>query len=159
MMKSISILLLFSITLYAQAEILRFHPNIQNEALAEEAIELLHCLSEKSGSSWEFNGNAGGTHRLELREESNELRGKYHKEKESYPIALTQGSASDVCAKIYPISAPESPLSEEAMLPDHEPETPAKFPWKLAGAASAVLGAFLLWKLSRGPEHRSFRME
>jgi hypothetical protein len=158
-MKIISVLLLFSFALPAHtAEILRFHPNIQNEALAEEAIELLHCLSEKSGSSWEFNGNAGGTHRLELREESHQLRGKYHKEGESHSVELLQGSASSVCAKIYPALVPSADL-EEPLLPDHEPETRAKFPWKFAGAAAAVLGAFLLWKASRGPEHRSFRME
>lgn len=162
-MRFTACLLLLSFSAPAHgATVLRFHPAIQREDLAEEAIALLHCLAERSGSAWEFSGETGD-HRLELREgKDGSLNGQYRNGDVTKPVKLHVGGADATCDELTPPAASKSVLGppEEAGpdLPDEEPETASKFPWIWVGAtAAAALGVFLIWK-SR-PAHRSVRMD
>lgn len=162
MKKLICLALLFQ-TLTAQAETLQFAATVQNEDLAEEAITLLHCLSERSGASWEFTGVAGGNHWLKLEESGKELKGMYHRDANETPIVLKTGEAESVCQKFYAEAKAE--IVPEKFPPRLDlPAFPANidspkkeyWPWALAFGAATVAG-FFIWKSSR-PEHRALQM-
>ncbi|MGE3262782.1 MAG: hypothetical protein AB7K68_13460 [Bacteriovoracia bacterium] len=162
MKKLICIALLFQ-SLAAKADTIQFAAAVQNEELAEEAITLLHCLSERSGVSWEFTGIAEGSHWLKLEESGKELRGMYHRGASETPIVLKIGEAESVCQKFYAETkaeiAPErfSPQLDLPALPANI-ESPKKeyWPWVLAFGAATVAG-FFIWKSSQ-PDHRALQM-
>lgn len=160
-MRILCLLLCFAISTQAHAgEILRFDARIQNEGLAEEAIALLHCLAERSGSGWEFSGNKG-THWLELSERSGAMTGTYHSEGKSREIALRAGEAEQACDSLIPAAKKETPTLPVEGVMDLEPDadTPETRPYlKWAAISAALLGGFLLWRASRGPDYRSLEM-
>lgn len=158
MKKLVSSLVLMALALPARGETLRFQPHIQRADLAEEAIALLHCLSDRSGTSWEFTG-ASGPHSLELHETSDAgLKGVYRRDGKETALSLRLGEAEKACAEVYPstafpVSAPSVPFVEE------EVAEPTALPWGWIGVSSlGILGGFLLWKSQRGADHQAILM-
>lgn len=149
------LLILILSTSMAHAESLRFVPNVQNDALAEEAIALLHCLSENSGASWEISDSLGA-HYLQLKEEGGALVGEYRNGERRHPLSFRPGEADEACRSVFPES--ESAESEpEPELPREAPPEKRITPWVWAGLGAALVGGFLLWKSK--PDYRSLRME
>lgn len=151
-------LVLFSLSFPARGEALQFQPHIQREDLAEEAIALLHCLSERSGSGWELSG-ALGAHGLELRETpEGTLRGFYRKNRTDKPVELKLGEAEKVCAQEYP--APTLEIAPQvATLDEDVEEEPTRKPWGWIALSVGIVGGLLLWKASRGgAAHDAIRM-
>jgi hypothetical protein len=154
-MKLFALLLSFQ-SAFAQ-DPLQFSARIQNEALAEEAIDLLHCLSEQLEMPWELGEGNRASHRLTLREKNSALEGAFTTPAGETAITLGRGEAHAVCAKL----APKLSLAPDPDLPEKNWETldspmPKRWLWA-AAAAAAVAGGFLFWK-SRQPDHRGFRM-
>jgi hypothetical protein len=141
----------------AAAEPLEFSARIKSETLAEEAIDLLHCLSEALDIPWELGEGGKAPYRLNLREENGSLSGAFISPEGERSFRLSSGEARSACAALAP--APEEPAWEEERLLSRwePPEESRRWLWSAVGAA-ALTGAFFLWK-SRQPKHRSFRMD
>lgn len=160
----------------AAASELRFFPKIQNESLAEEAILLLQCLSQKSGDDWVLGeGDSSPApqeqkdHWLKIDQLSGkiEAQGRYFHEEKEIKFALKIAEAGKVCATIFPENPNPSPSSKEDSLPGSFPESvdsnafpkkSNKLIWGLASAAALLVGGYLLWK-SHQPDHSSMKME
>jgi len=154
-MKLLCLLLSFQAA-FAQ-DPLQFSARIQSEALAEEAIDLLHCLSEELEMPWELGEGNRASHRLHLKEKNGALEGEFVTPAGKTALHFSRGEAHATCAKLNPKPgiAPE-PAIPETNLEALGSQSPKRWPWILA-AAAAVAGGFLLWK-SRQPDHRGFRM-
>lgn len=161
-MKIVSLIMLVILTSNsALAETLQFAASIQNEDLAEESILLLHCLAERSGSAWEFSGEASGSHWLELKEKGSAAEGKYHHGKDEAPVRLRVGQAENLCGEIFPDTPPESlaPVTPSPALPNFgaisaSPKA-SYWPWALGAAAVVTVGYALLHSRDR---HQGFTM-
>lgn len=145
------------------ASVLNFAANIQNEELAEEAVTLLHCLADRSGTHWEFTGAATGDHWLKLEENQNRIVGSYFHEKTKTAVDLKVGEAEQTCAKFHPTEMPViQPLAATEPTPDANfpaaLESPPKnyWPWAIAFGAAALAG-FIFWKANQH-DHSALRM-
>jgi hypothetical protein len=164
-MKIIAIFLLWAQLAQAgmpgMPETLQFAANVQNEDLAEEAVHLLHCLSERSGAPWEFTGEISGDHWLRVNEKEKSVHASYRHEGMQTEFDLPLGGAESACEKIFPdraISekAPEPVNLGNLSVPTRSERKTAYRAWAAAFAGAGVLG-FLIWK-SRQPDHRALVM-
>ncbi|RZA06796.1 MAG: hypothetical protein EOP11_09425 [Proteobacteria bacterium] len=142
---------------------LSFSARIQDEALAEEAIDLLHCLSERKGIAWELGPDNAPAPSVRLVEKNGLLEGIYEGERRQ-AFSLKKNGWRMACNELSPVAdaeiasaSPASFLTEApATLPQEK--SPAK-KWLIAGAAVLVMaGGFMAWRSGR-PDHRSLRME
>jgi hypothetical protein len=142
----------------AKAESLQFAASINNEELAEEAIDLLRCVSERKNVTWEFSVEITGTHWLKVREENNSIRGIYHAASNEIPFVMKVGGAGGICEKIAGEEIKLAPASEpSAAFPETSfAEKKTYWPWGL-GIGLAVVAGFLIIKNS-GPDHRAVLM-
>lgn len=151
-------LLLSSLTSFS-AEKISFSAQIKNETLSEEAILLLQCLADESGTEWELSPSQGN-HWLQLKEvDQNLASGTYKNEINETKISLQSGSAEKICKEIYPKKATEffEPKNiNESDFPKQEIKESKTWVWASLGLA-AVTG-FFLWKSSQ-PDHRAFVMQ
>jgi hypothetical protein len=156
-MRTIAAILAFALPAQAMAQTpLAFSARIQSEELAEEAIDLLHCLADRLEMPWELNEDASAPFRLRLEEKGGRLTGSFRSPDEEKDISLGLGESNKICGEL--IEVKESAMENPA-LPDEnwQPAAP-KAKWLWIGAAAAVLaGGFILWKSQ--PDHRSFTME
>jgi hypothetical protein len=164
-------LCLFLTTRLAAAETtLTFGADVRNEGLAEDAIELAHCLSERSGHPWEFTGETRGPLWLKVHEENGRLRGVYHKEGKDLAFEARPGSTDETCEKLEPSNrpgpvaaslAPPPEVREAtrlgALTEEPAPTAPSTRTWIWAGAAVAIVGGILFWR-SRQPAYRTVDM-
>lgn len=160
-MKSIIVLALL-ISQSAQASIpLQFSSEIKSEPLSEEAILLLNCLADESGSTWELS-NTKGKHYLNLKEENESTAsGVYRTENNEIAIKLKLGEAENICREIFPKTL-EKPVGKSL-----EPELPiensaistqeSKKSWLWLTMGVAVVAGFFYWKAQQ-PDHRSLSM-
>src|SRR5258708_1885589 len=86
-------------------ELLSFTAQVENEALAEEAILLVHCLAERTGHGWQFDPETHGKLWLNLREEAHRLKGIYHRGEAEKAVTLTSGGSDSVCDQLEPVLA------------------------------------------------------
>lgn len=154
-MKIVALILLIALPARAAGP-LAFSGRIQNEALAEEAIDLLHCLADELEISWELSEESKAAFSLRLEEKGNNLEGFFQTPEGRKTIRMGRGEANKICAEL--TSAEEKTASPvELPAESWEPEkSKPRWLW-IAGAAALVAGGFFLWK-SR-PDHRSLRME
>lgn len=160
---SLTLALLQCLPAQAAPGTLQFAASIQDENLAEEAIQLLHCLSERSGAGWEFATQVKGKHWLKAEEKGGALRITYSLAGKEQSLALHEGDSEAACDELFPeqesVLADLAPAPAEAGLPfSLEAEKTGKpaWPWIAAVGAAAVAG-FFIWK-GRQPEHRSLLM-
>ena len=128
----------------------------QLEALAEEAIDLLHCLADELELPWELNEEGKSAFSLRLEEKGARLGGSFQSPAGKKEIRLTKGEANKMCAQLTETEEKAAAIPD---LPagDWQPESPKpKWLWFAAGAA-LLAGGFLLWN-SR-PDHRAMKME
>jgi hypothetical protein len=154
-MKTIALLLLFALPAHG-ADPLAFSGRIQNEALAEEAIDLLHCLADSLGLPWELNEEGKAAYSLRLEEKNGRLEGNFGSPAGKKEVRLSKGEANKVCSTL---TEAEEKTADAPSLPEEnwEPEkSKPRWLW-VAGATALLLGGFLFWK-SR-PDHRSLKME
>lgn len=159
-MKALSYCLLLSFVLPTAraADPLQFEARIQKESLAEEAIDLLHCLSERLEIPWELGEGGRAAYRLKLEEKNGLIEGKWLTPEGEKPVHLGPGEAQTVCANLLPgAQAPSTTIPELASDLNASVSSPKTWAWA-AAAGAIVLGGFFLWK-SRQPDHRSLRME
>ncbi len=153
--------LIFCFSLPAAANSpIEFSARIKNENLAEEAIDLLHCLSQNLGLSWELTENGSGPYRLRLEEKEGKLSGTYVAPEGEEAVAFGPGEAGKACAELteMPPIKPRA-LAEQTPLLSIEEIKPSPQKWLWVGAAAAaVVGGFFFWK-SRQPDHRSLKMD
>jgi len=156
-MRMIAAILAFTLPIQAMAQTpLAFSARIQSEELAEEAIDLLHCLADRLEMPWELNEDTSAPFRLKLEEKGGRLIGSFKSPAEEKDLSLGLGESNKICDGL--IEAEEAAV-ESPVLPGEnwQPAAP-KTKWLWIGAAAAVLaGGFILWK-SR-PAHQSFTME
>jgi hypothetical protein len=161
-MKAIPILLACSLlpgNCFAQAPEgpLVFSARIQEAALAEEAIDLLHCLSDHLNMDWELGEGRQAKWSLNVREGQGKLIGSFHAPDKDTKISLAEGDAGALCDQLAP-SAAEKVTEIGSPLPEsREPETRSTWIWAV-GALAVAAGGFFLWKAGR-PDHQSIRME
>lgn len=141
---------------------LSFSARIQDEALAEEAIDLLHCVAERKGISWELGSDNAPAPSVRLVEKGGRLEGIFRDEA-TREFTLSKNGWRAACDELVPEAARASAASP--YLPTEAPETEksgtgeSKGKWLVAGAVVAALaGGFILWRAGR-PDHRSLRME
>lgn len=156
-------LLTFLPTPASAAERLRFAPVIQDEALAETAIDLLRCLATRAGVEWEYSGVASGQHWLRVEERSGRLGGVYHNGAKETPFSLGRHEAEGTCetlADAGPVSLAPAPAEPVADLPDLPQATRPRsyWAWGAATAGVALVAGFLIWR-GKQPDHRTVRMD
>lgn len=162
-----TLLLLFLCARMARAEVtLSFAAQVEDEALAEDAILLVHCLSDRSGRPWEFTGEARGPLWLEVHEESRQLKGTYHKDGKDLPFAFRAGGADETCDRLEPAAAkpvaaslapPAPALGSLAEPLAEESEAPPRHAWIWAAVGAAAVGGLLYWR-ARQPSFRTVEM-
>ena len=142
---------------------LSFSARIQDEALAEEAIDLLHCLAERKGISWELGLEDAPAPSVRVVEQGGKLVGFYRGEAK-VDFTLEKNGWRRTCELLEPRAETASPgvFSPAPALPDFPQEPKARsgqktWLWIAAGAA-VLAGGFILWQ-GRQPDHRSLRME
>ncbi len=147
------------------ANTIQFFAQVENEVLAEEAVLLVHCLSARSGNSWEFSGEARGETFLRIREKDHAAEGVYKNGKAEQVFRLKSGEADKVCEELEK-RPPDSevrpfPGAEEPKLPDagevEEASAGSKKAWLWAGLGAAAIAGFF-WYRSKQPTHRSIEM-
>ncbi len=147
-MKFISCLLVASILnpmpAFAQS-ILHFQARISDERLAEEAIELLHCISSVAEVPWELSEEQG-KNRLVLQEQQGKLRGELSLFGEKKEIEVSLGEAQSQCEQLFP-----KPRSLDTTTLLEKTEAPkSKKTWVTLGAILLAAGVgFFLWKQNR----------
>jgi hypothetical protein len=156
-MKTIATILALALPLQAAAQTpLAFSARIQNERLAEEAIDLLHCLADRLEMPWELNEDTTAPFRLKLEEKGGRLIGAFHSPEDGRDLSLGLGESNKICNDL--IEVEEAAMENPALPVENWEPAPPKKPWLWIGAAAAVLaGGFLLWRSQ--PDHRSFKME
>lgn len=146
----------------AAAPVIRFAAHVESEALAEEAILALHCVSSRAGLPWEFSGEASGSHWLRASEEKGKVRLTWHRPEGEREALLGVGGAEEACGKLEPAlalapaAAAEPALERLGSAAGEEEEAPSRA-WLWVGLGAAVAAGFLLWK-SRQPDHRGVEM-
>lgn len=153
-------LLLLILPLSANAEPLEFSARIKSENLAEEAIDLLHCLSDRLEIPWELGEGGRASIRLKVVEKSQKLEGEFFREGKAEAFTLSAGESARICEQLAPIQKPD-PNFPLGLKEDWQPEPePAKWIWAASAVATvAVLaGGFLFWK-SRQSDHRGLKMD
>ena len=167
MKQAILALLCLSLPLEAAASpVIRFSAQVESEALAEEVILLLHCVSTRAGLSWEFSGEASGSHWLAAREAKGKAQLTWHKPEGEKTAELAAGGSENACDQLEPalkttgeLAGPAAARSLEPMsasLLDTEDQAPSRA-WLWAGLGAGVVAGFLFWK-SRQPDHRGVEM-
>lgn len=136
-------------------EPIRFLAMVESEALAEEAILLLHCLAARADTSWEFSGEASGQHWLKVQEKNKILEGTYKRGASTTGFELRAGESDQACDKLEPTASKPEPahaLSPALSTMQDEPEAgPTRtWLWVGLGAAAAVAG-FFYWKSKQNP--------
>lgn len=142
------------------AEPIRFLAQVESEALAEEAILLLHCLAARAGTSWEFSGEASGRHWMSVEEKKGLLEGVYQREAAHKKFLLRAGQSDDVCDQLEPAAAPALPAEPKlapALVTVEEDSGGKGRAWLWVGIGAALVGGFLVWR-SRQPDHRGVEM-
>lgn len=143
---------------------LAFSARIQDAALAEEAIDLLHCVAERKGIAWELAGENAGAPSVRLEEKDGRLEGTY-RDDSIKKFELVKNGWRAACDQLVPASQQEEKIASRAplSLPTEDPVSESTASptrkWIIAGAAVAVIaGGFILWRANR-PDHRGLRME
>ncbi len=153
---------------YAE-EAMSFVAQVEDEALAEEAILLAHCVATRSGRGWEFNGEIRGTHWLQVREKNHLLKGSYQNGNEEIAFELHAGGSDKTCETLEPGKAErKNGIVPETLTPPalatnesnsgifENPNTGHKT-WIWAGLGVTAIAGFLFYK-SRQPDHTAIQM-
>jgi hypothetical protein len=149
-MKLFILFLLPNIALAEQP--IAFQARIQNENLAEEAIDFLHCVSEATQLPWELS-EANSSHQIILKERDGALIGTLKVQNQETPIAIKIGEAKLICEKHFP---PKFVSNEPPVIFD-KPIKSSKT-WITAGILTVAVGlGIFLWKMQR-PDHRGIQM-
>lgn len=148
-------------------EAISFVADVQSEALAEEAILLVHCLSNRSGLSWEWSGEKKGRQWLELHEKEGVAVGSYHRDQSDKTVELKLNQADAVCAALEPAAkesglASLAPLEKDpaplALVSDDGQDSGHSKTWLWVGlGAAAIAGGFFLLR-PKAAEHGSLLM-
>jgi|GEM_PF-7071968 len=147
-------------------EPIAFVARVESDALAEEAILLLHCLAARSDTTWEFSGEVRGNHWLQVSEKSGALLGNYHRGKSSKAFPLRAGGSDEACDLLEPAANPGEKTFETEPQPSpalNKPELevqaqPASHAWLWLGAAAVAVAGFFYWK-SKQPAYRGIEMK
>lgn len=149
------------------SDTIRFSAQMEDEALAEEAILLVHCLANRSGLPWEFTGETRGNHWLRLQEKNQVAHGTYKNAEKEEAFVLRSGEADTTCEQLEPSSpSPKLGSAEEvAPLPrlggtesaESTMSAPNKKVWLWLGLGAAAITGFLIYK-ARQPQHRTIEM-
>jgi hypothetical protein len=145
-------------TTTARAEtLLSFTAEITDEALAEDAILLVHCLSDRTAHSWELNSETRGPLWLKMKEVGPAVEGIYHKEGKDLPFTLKPSNSDEICNQLEPASNPTPTLG--LLKPDIKdpgprgvteidpPSNSTGKPWLWAAAAgAAILAGAFFWR-------------
>lgn len=125
--------------------ILHFQARISDERLAEEAIELLHCISSAAEVPWELSEEQA-KNRLFLQEQQGKLHGELSLFGETKKIELSLGDAQSQCELLFP-----KPMSIDTTTLLENTEAPkSKKTWITMGAIVLAVGVgFFLWKQNR----------
>lgn len=158
------VLILAQLPLTSLAETIQFSANVPDEDLAEEAVHLLHCLSERSGAGWEFTAEITNQHWLRVNENGKAANVIYHSPDAETQFELRSGEAEMRCERIYPskkaaIAEPaskETPMLGNLSVPSTNNRKTIYWTWAAAFAGASLAGYFI-WK-SRQPAHRSLLM-
>lgn len=157
-MKITTLTIIFSLAfapLVQAQSVLYFQARIQNELLAEEAIEFLHCISRKAEIPWELS-EASAKNKLTLKEDQEKLTGTLQIGELREVVTFSLGEAHDVCEKLYP-----DPDKDQiaASMPLESVATPKSTKTLLtAGTIALAIGlGIFLWQ-RRGPEHRAVEL-
>lgn len=150
-MKYLLLFLLTQLTAEA-ANPLSFSARIQDATLAEEAIDLMHCIADKSGSPWELGLENAPAPRVVMKEAGGKLEGAFQRE-EGTPqqnFSLAKNEWRKVCGSLFsetrPVTLKEFPLE----LPREPVLTAKKQPWGwIAVGAAALAGGIIAWKTSQ----------
>lgn len=142
---------------------LSFSARIQDEALAEEAIDLLHCLAERKGTSWELGLDDAPAPSVRVAEQGGKLVGVYRDEG-THEFTLEKNGWRRTCEELQPAAEAIAlaPAESTPAIPNFTEAAPSvgstkTWAWVAAGAA-VLAGGFILWRAGQ-PDHRSLRME
>jgi hypothetical protein len=161
-MRAVLCLLLCARLAHAETP-LRFAARVDDEALAEETILLVHCLAERTGRGWEFTGDASGPYWLSAREKDGKVEGTYHRDGKDTAFQLEPNGADAACDRLEPTASSTAPAPRLAPVPraalDVEAGEPApsRRTWLWVAGAALVVGGLVYWK-SREPSYRSVEM-
>jgi hypothetical protein len=179
----LAILALLNILSARADEPLRFVAEVSDEALAEDAILLAHCLATRTNRGWELGSEARGPYSLRVTEKDAKLIAVYHGGAEERSFTFAAGASDVACDKLEPAAglladakppapeprplaalAPPSPLAaiprgELLAAADEEPPAWNKtYLWVGAGIAAAVGGFLILHAHSHRPDFSSVQM-
>jgi hypothetical protein len=158
MIRSLVLLLLCPAISFGETAPLLFSARIQDERLAEEAIELLQCLADRAGTGWELADTAAGSHWVRVEEKGKQLVGEYVAEGKRHPFSLGGNGWRQACDQLRPISVPAATAPPLPSLPELAPEPERSYsPWWWAGAAGLAVGGFILWR-QRAARHPGIQM-
>lgn len=156
--RSLILLLLFPNLSFGETTPLLFSARIQDERLAEEAIELLQCLADRAGTGWELADTAAGAHWVRIEEKGKQLVGEYEAEGRRQPFSLAGNGWRQTCDQLRPSRATAAAPSPPPSLPELAPEPERSYsPWWWAGAAGLAIGGFFLWR-QRAVRHPGIQM-
>jgi hypothetical protein len=164
-------------------EPLRFAAEVSDEALAEDAILLVHCLATRTSRGWELGGEAKGPYFLRVTEKDAKLTAVYRGGAEERSFTFAAGASDSACDKLEPTAgllaasnplaaevsplaalAPPSPLAavprgELLSAADDEPPAWNKtYLWVGAGIAAVVGGFLVLHAHSHRADFNSVQM-
>ncbi len=168
MKKQLAILLSLILSSNAQAApVIHFSAQIDDESLAEDVILLLHCVSTRSGLTWEFSGETKASHTLLAREEGRKARLAWKQPGTEKQTVMSKGGSEEACNALAPaLAEPETgapgpntlpALSSLGSLEEDTEETPASKAWIWAGLGAAAVAGFLIWR-SRQPDHHGVEL-
>lgn len=179
-MKTLFILTALLLPCFAHAEEpIRFVAEVSDEALAEDAILLVHCLATRLQRGWELGGEARGPVWLKVMEKEHRLTAQFHQDPGEKTVSFRAGESDSACEALVPASAAPpsttpapSPLAALAPLPALSTIPPGELvaaadgdahqtkTWLWVGGGIAVLaGGFLLYRAhAHRPDYGALQM-